>query len=246
MKSCLASESDPLIRQVVSRDRVKIRQMFGNIAGTYDYLNRILSFGLDASWRRRAARLSGIKPGNRVLDVCCGTADLALAFAKEMRQKGLVVATDFTPEMLAIARDKTSESIINLGRADTLQLPFADNTFDVCSAGWGIRNVEDFRDGFLEMYRVLKPGGRAAILESTAPGGRLAGRLFNFYFTRIMPWLGNLLSRSPQKAYSYLCDSVCEFPDAAALKHIMEDVGYTKVDYQLKGFGAIAIHIGIK
>lgn len=230
----------------VDKESGRIQGMFGRIAGSYDRMNRLMTMRMDQGWRRRAAVLSGLRAGDSALDVCCGTGDLALALARRMGHSGFVAATDFTQEMLELAAPKVAGNIIRLARADTLHLPFPDGAFDACSVGWGIRNVADMAAGLREMRRVLKPGGRAVILESTEPRNPVIAPFFNFYFKRVMPAMGNWLSGSPDKAYSYLQKSVSEFPDAETFASRMREAGFSSVTYELHGLGAVAIHVGTK
>ena len=228
----------------ISKEPARIQAMFGSIAGSYDFLNHLLTGWQDVRWRRRAALAAGVGPGGRVLDVCCGTAGLALALQRRMDGQGTVIATDFTQAMLVNARPKLGNSIVRLGRADTLRLPFPDACFDACTVGWGVRNLADLAAGLREMRRVIKPGGRVVVLESTQPQGVLFPHLFRVYFSKVMPLIGNLVSRS--KAYNYLQQSVYAFPDAEKLKAIMLGCGYSRVEYHLLTFGTIAIHVGYK
>jgi demethylmenaquinone methyltransferase/2-methoxy-6-polyprenyl-1,4-benzoquinol methylase len=233
-----------------------VRSMFAGIARRYDLLNHLLTFNLDRAWRRSTVKLAGTQRGMSVLDVCCGTGDLAFAFARAVGPEGRVTGSDFTPEMLTIARAKGGK--LRHGRSalapaavpflagDTLHLPFPDANFDICSTGFGIRNVQDIPAGIREMMRVVKPGGRVVILECTQPKGKLFARMLRFYMTRFVPWLGQKLSRSKEKAYSYLPDSVAQFPGAAEFAKLMEAQGLREVTYRYRAFGIVAIHVGTK
>ncbi len=222
-----------------------VRDMFAGIAGRYDLLNRIISGGRDQAWRRRTVRMAGLKGGESVLDICCGTGDLALMFAFADPSPAQVIATDFTREMLVIADRKAAQAgtRIPLCQADALRLPFADASFDVVSVGYGVRNFQDLDAGLREMARVLKPGGRAVILECT-PARGVIGRCANWYINRVVPWVGNRLTRSNHKAYSYLADSIQLFPDAESLKQRMEAAGFTSVHYRKLNMGTMAVHVG--
>jgi demethylmenaquinone methyltransferase/2-methoxy-6-polyprenyl-1,4-benzoquinol methylase len=219
--------------------------MFAGIAGRYDLLNRIISGGRDQAWRRRTVRMAGLKGGERVLDICCGTGDLGLMFAFADPSPAQVIASDFTREMLVIADEKANKAGIAmpLCTADALRLPFADASFDVVSVGYGVRNFQDLDAGLREMARVLKPGGRTVILEAT-PARGVIGRFANWYINRVVPWVGNRLTRSNHKAYSYLADSIQLFPDAESLKQRMEAAGFTSVQYRKLNMGTMAIHVG--
>ena len=228
--------------------------MFAGIAGRYDLLNRIISGGRDQAWRRRTVRMAELNGGERVLDICCGTGDLALLFTDATPAPAVVVASDFTREMLEIAQQKAAHSPARKGRVaasiqicqgDALHLPFPDATFDVISVGYGVRNFQDLDAGLREMARVLNPGGRAVILEAT-PARGFIGRFANWYINRVVPWIGNRLTRSNHKAYSYLADSIQLFPDADSLKQRMEFAGFTNVRYRKLNMGTMAIHVGLR
>lgn len=225
-----------------------VRSMFAGIAGRYDRLNRLLSFNQDQRWRRKTVKLSRVQTGDRVLDVCCGTGDLAFAFEKAVGNEGQVIGSDFTPEMIEIAnskRDKLS-SANQFQVADTLALPFPEAAFDVCSVGFGIRNVQDVGAGIREMARTIKPGGRLVILEFTDPKNKIFAAVCKFYMNRILPKIGQLLSGSKHKAYSYLPDSIALFPDADALAALMRASGLKDVTYKRLNLGTVAIHVGVK
>ncbi|MCA8919469.1 MAG: bifunctional demethylmenaquinone methyltransferase/2-methoxy-6-polyprenyl-1,4-benzoquinol methylase UbiE [Planctomycetes bacterium] len=248
-----ATEPEPKLRgdsAVDPRDDKrgpKVRAMFAGIARKYDLLNRIISGGRDQAWRKRTVKMAQLKGGERVLDVCCGTGDLALMFQRLKPKPSEVVASDFTPEMLVIAQQKAGKAGVKLplAAADALHLPFNDAEFDVVSVGYGVRNFQDIDAGLRELARVLKPGGRLAILEAT-PARGLIGRFANWYINRVVPWLGNVLTGSGDKAYSYLADSIQLFPDARALKQRLESAGFTEVRFRKLNLGTMAIHVGVR
>ncbi|NUQ35303.1 MAG: bifunctional demethylmenaquinone methyltransferase/2-methoxy-6-polyprenyl-1,4-benzoquinol methylase UbiE [Planctomycetaceae bacterium] len=255
--SQLTEQEPGLLREssVDYRDPEKgraVRTMFAGIAHCYDRLNHILSFNRDKAWRRIAVKMTTVPAGARILDVCCGTGDMALAYyaggIKSGGQPATISGADFTPEMLAIARPKSERVRAGIAwlAADTLQLPFPSNHFDVCSVAFGIRNVQDVSAGIAEMTRVLKPGGQVVILEFTQPKGRLMQRLCRWYLTRMLPRIGHVLSRSKEKAYSYLPDSIALFPGPDELKAIMEARGLKDVRFRLLTFGLVSVHIGTK
>ncbi len=228
---------------------IYVRKIFSSIAKRYDFLNSLLSLRRDRAWRKFTVRMSDVAHGSRVLDVCTGTGELALAYANKTGDTA-VIGTDFVYDMLAVGKDKVEKQ----GRtnafipieADTLELPFSDNTFDIVSVGFGIRNVTDLRLGIREMCRVAVASGRIAILEFTQPTTPLFRHLYYFYFKSLLPCVGNLISRNRDDAYGYLPDSVMQFPDCEQLKRIMEECGLTDVRFYRKTLGIVAIHIGRK
>lgn len=228
----------------------RIQNLFAAVAYHYDFLNSLLSLRRDSAWRREAVKASGVDLGSKVLDVCTGTGELALAYADKIGAEGFVIASDFCFEMLVIGDEKVERKDRGAGTsflaADTLILPFLDDTFDVVSVGFGIRNVSDLEMGIREMARVAAPGGRIVILEFTQPVNPLFRSLYYFYFTKILPFVGNLISRSQDDAYGYLPRSVMKFPNCEALKAIMEQCGLTDVRFYRKTFGIVSIHVGKK
>lgn len=227
-----------------------IHNIFSAIARRYDFLNTLLSMGFDRSWRKFTARVSEIAPGNNVLDVCTGTGELALAYADAMDNGKPVIGTDFCFDMLAIGKEKIekqrrSHDFVPI-EADTLRLPFANDSFDVVSVGFGIRNVANLNLGIREMTRVAVKGGRIVILEFTQPSTPVFRNLHLLYFKNVLPVIGNLISRNKDDAYGYLPDSVMNFPNCEQLKTTMEGCGLTDVRFYQKTFGIVAIHVGRK
>ena len=211
--------------------------MFDRIAPVYDLMNRVMTVGLDGRWRRLAAE-AVVQPGDAVLDGACGTGDLALAGLKAgaARMTGL----DFSERMLERARRKSSQ--VEWVRGDLLALPFDDGTFDAATVGFGVRNVADLELGLTELRRVLRPGGRLAILEITRPRGILRP-FFSVWFDRIVPLLGKVLPGG--SAYTYLPASVRRFPDAEALAALMRGHGFGDVGFRLLGGSIVALHTGV-
>lgn len=240
--------------QAVDKDPRRIRTMFAGIARRYDALNHLLSLNVDRSWRRTAARLIDPRPGELLLDLCTGTADLALELSRSGGGDGgaRVIGTDFCPEMLRIGEGKRRRrgAPVRLAAADALRLPFAAERFHAASVAFGIRNLSDLDLGLGEILRILRPGGRAVILEFTTPTMPGFRNLFGFYFHRVLPRLGRLVSRSPDpvagRAYSYLPDSVRQFPDADGLAAAMTRAGFVKVGYRRLTMGIACIHSGEK
>jgi demethylmenaquinone methyltransferase/2-methoxy-6-polyprenyl-1,4-benzoquinol methylase len=227
-----------------------VREMFGRIAPRYDLLNHLLSLDIDKLWRRRVARRFGAilrNPGARVLDLCCGTGDLALAFRREAPGGAEIVGTDFVPEMIARAQSKAAAlgANITFAQADALASPFGKETFDLVSCSFGFRNLANYERGLLEIHRVLKPGGVAAILEFAEPPGKLFGGLYRFYFRRVLPRLGGLISGNAS-AYMYLPSSVSKFPSPEALQILFERVGYKEVRFERWTGGIVTLHIAKK
>ena len=229
---------------------IYVHKIFSGIARQYDFLNSLLSLRFDRSWRRFTARASGVTPESKVLDVCTGTGELALAYADEMGTNAGVIGTDFCFEMLMVGKQKVVKQnrpkIFIPIEADTLTLPFAENTFDVVSVGFGIRNVADLEGGIREMVRVAVSGGRVVILEFTQPNNRMFRGFYYFYFTKVLPFIGNLVSKNKDDAYGYLPKSVMQFPDCEELGRIMCSCGLEDVRFYRKTFGVVAIHVGRK
>lgn len=227
---------------------LQVREMFGRIAPRYDFLNHFLSASFDKLWRKRTARRFAAllqNPNARVLDLCCGTGDLLFAFARESRSGSgaRLIGADFALPMLGLAKSKNlqrREDAAFLG-ADALALPFADSSFDLISAAFGFRNLTNYKDGLREMRRVLRSGGALAILEFCEPEGGLLAALYRFYFRRILPKIGGVISGSSD-AYSYLPGSVEKFPRPDILKNWMEEAGFTNVKYERWTCGAVALH----
>ena len=211
-----------------------VRSMFDRIAPVYDAMNRVMTAGLDRRWRRATAE-AVVRPGERVLDVCCGTGDLALACAREGAR---VTGVDFSDRMLERARRKAPH--LEWIRGDALALPFADGEFDGVTVGFGIRNVEDLELGLRELRRVLRAGGRAGILEITRPRGLLAP-FFRVWFDGVVPLLGKVLPGGA--AYTYLPASVRRFPGPDALARALRESGFRGVRYRLFAGGIVALHV---
>jgi demethylmenaquinone methyltransferase / 2-methoxy-6-polyprenyl-1,4-benzoquinol methylase len=210
--------------------------MFDSIAPLYDLMNRLMTAGLDQGWRRAAAR-AVVRPGDRVLDLCCGTGDLALAGREA---GGDVTAVDFSAPMLERARSKSSE-IIWL-EADALHLPLADASFDAVTIGFGLRNVASAEQGLAEMRRVLTPGGRLAVLDVTRPRGLLAP-FYNVWFDALIPAVGKLLPGGA--AFTYLPASVRRFPEPRELARLMDEAGFEQIRWRLFAGGIVALHSGV-
>jgi len=247
----------PGTRPEGSRDEreasTRVREMFARIAPRYDFLNHLLSFSLDRVWRRRTAkRFAEIlrRPDARVLDVCCGTGDLAFALDR-LRPRAVqagapplpITGSDFVEPMLTRAREKASASrrAVAFAAADALHLPFADASFDLITTAFGFRNLANYEEGLREFARVLKRGGELGILEFTEPSsGPMAG-LFRFYFRGILPRIGGAISGNAE-AYKYLPGSVAKFPSPSELAALMERTGFGDVRIASWNFGSVVLH----
>ncbi len=223
-----------------------VRGMFGRIAGRYDFLNHLLSFKLDKRWRRRTVQRVHeilLRPGARVLDLCCGTADLLL----ELRRSAPgvdVLGSDFCHPMLVEAQRKTRGIGIGspLFESDALALPLADASLDLITMAFGFRNLANYRSGLEELHRVLKPGGTLAILEFSQPTNRFFAALYGFFSTRVLPRIGGLVSGS-RDAYAYLPESIRKFPGADQLAKEIYAAGFSSVEFDLMTGGAVALHL---
>jgi demethylmenaquinone methyltransferase / 2-methoxy-6-polyprenyl-1,4-benzoquinol methylase len=212
-----------------------VRSMFDRISPVYDAMNRTMTMGLDQRWRRAAVN-AVVQPGDRVLDACCGTGDLAVA-AHEAG--GEVTGVDFSERMLERARRKSGE--VEWVQGDALALPFPDGAFDAATVGFGVRNLDDLERGLAELRRVLRPGGRLAILEITRPSGLLAP-FYRLWFDGFVPLLGKLLPGG--SAYTYLPASVRRFPGPDELASLLGAAGFEDVRWRTFGGGIVALHIG--
>ncbi len=225
----------------------QVNRMFDRVAGRYDALNSVMTAGLHHRWRERAAAKAQLGPGDAALDICCGTGDLALELAGQVAPGGHVVGCDFSEPMLDLAREKAAERIaegVRFEWADALELPYDAERFDAVSVGFGVRNLADLDRGLREMARVLKPGGRAVILEITQPTRPPLSLFYSLWFDRIVPLLG-ALSSNPE-AYSYLPESVRSFPSPRGLAEKMDAAGFDEIRYTVLAGGIIAIHSGVR
>lgn len=233
----------------LDRDPSRIEAMFGDIASRYDLMNRLMTAGLDGRWRRMAASEARLSPGDEALDVCCGTGDLAFSLV-EACPACAVTGLDFTPAMLARAREKAAARARRgdpvphaFLEADLLDLPFDDGRFAAVTVGWGVRNVPDVPRAFAEMARVTRPGGRVVCLESTLPSTSWSRRFHALWQGCVVPTLGRLVS-GDRSAYSYLPASVAAFPGADELAAVMSRAGLVRVRYRRLGLDAVALHVG--
>lgn len=224
-------------------DPTAVRSMFARIAGRYDLLNRVLSAGVDRSWRRRTVARSGAGEGSLVVDACCGTGDLAFEFA---RAGARVVGVDFTQPMLARAqakRGRPGREGITFVQGDALALPVASGVADIAAVAFGLRNVADRQAGLGELVRVVRPGGRVLVLEFTRPPGRVLGAAYRLYFTRVLPRIGGVVS-GDGGAYQYLPRSVLAWPGPEDLRREMEIAGLGDCGFELLTRGIACLHFG--
>ena len=238
--------------QLLDKGEGRIRRMFGQIAPWYDFLNHLLSLNIDKAWRERTARL--VPPGpaahGPILDVCTGTGDLALTYDRAAKGLVPVFGADFAHEMLTRAAKKAAAAgvadRVRFVEADAQALPFAPDTFQLVTVAFGLRNITDTDRGLREMVRVVRPGGRVAILEFSKPRHWLFGRAYKWYFRYVLPLIGQLLSRSRESAYRYLPESVLAFPDYEALADRMRAAGLIDVKYRSFTLGIATLYVGVK
>jgi demethylmenaquinone methyltransferase / 2-methoxy-6-polyprenyl-1,4-benzoquinol methylase len=228
----------------------QVREMFTRIAPRYDLLNHLLSAQMDRLWRARTAReLKPIleRPDAVVLDLCCGTGDLA--FSLQRRAKARVLGVDFSHSMLLRAREKAlvADGLAPLPflEADALRLPFADGAFDLVTSAFGFRNLASYEDGLREIFRVLKPGGTIGILEFTEPAPGILGDAYRFYCRTVLPRIGGWISGDAD-AYAYLPKSVARFFRPEEFVALLGRVGYVQVRYRLMTLGSVALHLGLR
>ena len=224
--------------------------MFGEIAGRYDFLNHLLSAGIDRRWRRRTAQLAPPREGGPVLDVCTGTGDLALAYWRAGGGRMEVVGADFCRPMLEIALRKVRRAgagdRIRLVEADAEKLPFENDRFEIVSVAFGLRNINDTDLGLREMARVCRPGGRVVVLEFSMPRSRIIRGVYERYFRRLLPLMGQALAKNRLGAYNYLPASVEEFPQDEALAQRFRGVGLKEVCYRRLTLGVATLYMGVK
>lgn len=222
-----------------------VRDMFSGVAGRYDLLNHLLSLNIDKYWRSRTVRrVEPIlrRPDSQVLDICCGTGDLLIELEKKAGRR--LYGSDFCHPMLTTASGKIERRAFRsvLFESDALRMPVADASLDLITVAFGVRNFANYRKGFEEMRRVLKPGGVAAILEFSQPPNPLFAAFYNFYSKHILPVIGGWISGS-RKAYTYLPESVRKFPNADELAVVLKECGFQEAHYERMTFGIVALHL---
>lgn len=234
---------------IVDRTETRIRRMFASIAHRYDLLNRVLSGGIDVLWRRKSARILGA-PDRLMLDVCTGTGDLALEFFRTHGEGFKIVGADFCRPMLRLGRSKLRRAVspdrFLLVEADAQELPFPDNTFDIVTVAFGLRNVTDHRRGLAELVRVARPGGKVGVLDFALPRVPLIRSLYLFYFRKILPTVGQTIARNRDRAYEYLPASVLEFFEPEEMLELFRHHGLTDCRAIPFTFGISYLYVGQK
>jgi demethylmenaquinone methyltransferase/2-methoxy-6-polyprenyl-1,4-benzoquinol methylase len=234
-------------KEVPEREKAaRVGEVFSSVASNYDRMNDLMSLGMHRLWKRFAVSLSGVRAGDRVLDVASGSGDLALAFAKLAGESGQVWMTDINGAMLAVGRDKLLDHglFASLAVCDAEKLPFPSDTFDCVSVAFGLRNMTRKDKALAEMTRVARPGGRVLVLEFSKVWKPLA-KPYDTYSFSILPWLGKHVAKD-EAAYRYLAESIRMHPDQEALKAMMEAAGLVKVEYYNLTAGVVALHRGYK
>jgi len=234
----------------VNKSESRIRRMFGEIAPRYDFLNHFLSFGIDTYWRWLAVRRVPPVGDASILDLCSGTGDLALAYAKKLPPGGRILGADFCHEMLTLGRQKAARAghsgRLTFVEADAQRLPFPDNSFQIVCNAFGLRNVTDTDRGLREMTRVCQPGGRVAVLEFSMPRRQPMRGIYLWFFRHVLPRVGQAVSRSKLGAYNYLPQSVSEFDDGQALCQRMREAELTDVQFWPITLGVVTLYVGRK
>ena len=227
----------------------KVAEVFHSVAARYDIMNDVLSGGMHRLWKRFPIELSGVRRGNKVLDIAGGTGDLARKFSSLVGPEGEVVLADINASMLKVGRDRLLDKgvsgNISFVQADAEKLPFPDNHFDVVTIAFGLRNVTHKEDALRSMLRVLKPGGRLLILEFSKPSNPLLSKFYDAYSFKFMPLAGKLITDDAD-SYRYLAESIRMHPDQETLKGMMADAGFERITFHNMTGGIVALHRGIK
>ena len=233
----------------------RVQAMFSNVASTYDKVNHVISLNRDHSWRRRAVQLANTQSGHEIVDVCCGTGDMALAFARCQPGLKQIVGVDFVEEMLVIARQKGADFLDPVGHnglrfdwvcSDAEDIPLEDNRFDRASCVFGIRNLQHPLKGIQEMHRMLNSGGRAVILEFDVPENPLLNWGYQLYFRHVLPTLGTLISRDKTGAYHYLPQSVRSFNTREQLPNWLHEAGFVNIQTKKLNLGTVLLFLADK
>ena len=227
----------------------KVADVFHSVADSYDLMNDLMSGGIHRLWKRMTIEMSGVRPGHAVLDIAGGTGDLAEKFSRIVGPEGIVVLADINDSMLKVGRDRlVDRGVVNnvqFSQADAQQLPFPDNTFDVITIAFGLRNVTDKALALDSMYRVLKPGGRLLILEFSKPQSEILSKIYDAYSFNVLPKLGKLFANDAD-SYQYLAESIRMHPDQKTLLDMMDGAGFASTDFHNMTGGIVALHRGVK
>lgn len=227
----------------------KVASVFHSVAQQYDVMNDLMSFGIHRLWKRFTIDASGVRPGNKVLDLAGGTGDLTAKFSKLVGREGKVILADINSSMLNVGRDKLRDKglvqNIEYVQANAQFLPFEDNTFDIITIAFGLRNVTDKDMALRSMYRVLKPGGRLLVLEFSKPEHEIVNKIYDFYSFNILPKMGDLVAKDGE-SYQYLAESIRMHPDQETLKNMMNEAGFEQTSYKNLTDGVVALHKGYK
>lgn len=233
----------------VEEKTYRVREVFNSVARRYDLMNDLMSAGMHRLWKRVAVETAAVRPGMQVLDLASGTGDLARAMARRAGSTGRVCLADINDQMLRVGRDRAIDAGELQGlswcQCDAEVLPFPDNTFDRVTIGFGLRNVTRKETALMEMLRVLKPGGRALVLEFSKPTSAPLEQLYDIYSFSVLPALGKAVANDSE-SYTYLAESIRKHPDQETLKTMMEDAGFQTVSYQNLTGGIVALHLGFK
>ncbi|MCE4047212.1 MULTISPECIES: demethylmenaquinone methyltransferase [Bacillaceae] len=224
----------------------KVHHVFEKIYGNYDKMNTVISFQQHKIWRKETMKRMNVPKGAKALDVCCGTADWTISLADAVGSTGEVIGLDFSENMLSIGKEKTKDyQQIQLIHGNAMELPFADDSFDFVTIGFGLRNVPDYLQVLKEMRRVVKPGGKVVCLETSQPTMPVFKQGYYFYFRFVMPLFGKIFAKS-YKEYSWLQESARDFPGMKELASLFEKAGLSNVTYKAYSGGVAAVHIGFK
>jgi demethylmenaquinone methyltransferase/2-methoxy-6-polyprenyl-1,4-benzoquinol methylase len=226
-----------------------VANVFHSVAAKYDVMNDLMSFGVHRLWKRFTIDMSGVRPGNKVLDLAGGTGDLTKKFSKIVGPSGTVVLADINSSMLEVGRERLTNQgyvgNIEYVQANAQYLPFEDNTFDIITIAFGLRNVTDKDEALRSMFRVLKPGGRLLVLEFSQTKNPLLKKAYDLYSFTALPLMGKLVTNDSE-SYKYLAESIRMHPDQETLKGMMEEAGFNRVSYHNMTGGMVALHRGIK
>jgi len=227
----------------------KVAEVFHSVAAKYDIMNDLMSFGVHRLWKRFAIDCSGVRPGQKVLDLAGGTGDLTAKFSRIVGEKGQVVLADINDSMLKVGRDKLRDlgvvSNVNYVQANAQALPFPENTFDLITIAFGLRNVTDKDEALRSMYRVLKPGGSLLVLEFSKPSNELLSKAYDMYSFNLLPTMGKVVANDSE-SYKYLAESIRMHPDQDTLQGMMDTAGFEQTQYYNLTGGIVALHRGYK